>query len=78
VGSILLQNVRRVDFGDITESLPAFLVMIGMPLTYSIADGLAFGFISYPILKILTGKFRQVHPLMYVLCAVFIARYAFL
>jgi AGZA family xanthine/uracil permease-like MFS transporter len=78
VGSMLLRNAARIDFSDITESLPAFLVVIGMPLTYSIADGLAFGFISYPIIKILTGKFKEVHPIMLALGAVFILRYAFL
>ena len=78
VGSILLGNVTRINFSDITESLPAFLVMIGMPLTYSIADGLAFGFVSYPILKVFTGRAREVHPIMYVLGIVFILRYALL
>jgi len=75
---MLLRNAARIDFSDITESLPAFLVIIGMPLTYSIADGLAFGFISYPIIKLLTGRFREVHPIMFALGAVFILRYAFL
>lgn len=78
VGSMLLRNAARIDFSDITESLPAFLVVVGMPLTYSIADGLAFGFISYPVIKILTGRFREVHPVMLLLGAVFILRYAFL
>lgn len=78
VGSILLVNVTRIEFGDITESLPAFLVIIGMPLTYSIADGLAFGFISYPVLKLLTGKIKETHPIMLGLGIVFVLRYAFL
>ncbi len=78
VGSMLLRNVTRIDFSDITESLPAFLTIIGMPLTYSIADGLAFGFISYPVLKLLSGRWRDVHPLMYALGVIFVLRYAFL
>jgi AGZA family xanthine/uracil permease-like MFS transporter len=68
----------KIDFSDLTETLPAFLTMIGMPLTYSIADGLAFGFISYPILKIFTGRIRSLNPLMAALGIIFILRYAFL
>ncbi len=78
VGSILLGNVIKIDFSDITESIPAFLVIIGMPLTYSIADGLAFGFVSYPLLKVCTGKAKEVHPIMYVIGIIFVLRYAFL
>ncbi|MBN1532086.1 MAG: NCS2 family permease [Spirochaetes bacterium] len=78
VGSILLGNVTQIDFGDVTECLPAFLVMVGMPLTYSIADGLAFGFVSYPLLKLFTGRWREVHPIMYALGIVFVLRYALL
>ena len=78
VGSMLLHNVTSIEFSDVTEALPAFLVIVGMPLTYSIADGLAFGFISYPLLKVFTGRWREAHPLMYALGAVFILRYAFL
>jgi len=78
VGSMLLRNARDIDFTDITESLPAFLVVVGMPLTYSIADGLAFGFISYPLLKLLTGRVREAHPVMIGLGLIFILRYAFL
>ncbi len=78
VGSMLLRNATDIDFGDVTESLPAFLVIVGMPLTYSIADGLAFGFISYPLMKLLTGRIREAHPVMIGLGVVFILRYAFL
>ena len=51
------------------------MILIGMPLTYSIADGMALGFILYPIIKILTGKFRQVHWCMHVIALLFILRY---
>jgi AGZA family xanthine/uracil permease-like MFS transporter len=78
VGSIMTRNIVKVDFSDYTESIPAFLVMLGMPLTFSIADGLAFGFISYPILKILSGRAKEASWLTYVLGAVFLLRYALL
>ncbi|TET68981.1 MAG: NCS2 family permease [Candidatus Zixiibacteriota bacterium] len=78
VGSMMTRNIVKVDFSDYTESIPAFLVMLGMPLTFSIADGLAFGFISYPILKIVSGRAKEASWLTYVLGLVFILRYALL
>jgi len=78
VGSMMTRNIVKVDFSDYTESIPAFLVMLGMPLTFSIADGLAFGFISYPILKIVSGRAKEASWLTYLLGLVFILRYALL
>ncbi len=78
VGAMLMRSVTRIDFSDLTEALPAFLVIVGMPLTYSIADGLAFGFIAYPIIKLFTGRVKEVHPIMHVMGIIFILRYAFL
>ncbi len=60
VGSMMMQNALKIDWGDYSESIPAFLVMIGIPLTYSIADGLALGFISYPVIKIFGGRRRDI------------------
>ena len=59
------------------ESLPAFLTIIGIPLTYSIADGLALGMVSYPIFKLAAGRGREVHWLMYLLAALLIPYYVF-
>ena len=67
VGAMMIQNVRKIEWEDYSESIPAFLTLIGIPLTYSIADGLAFGFISYPLVKLLGGRGRQVSWLMYLL-----------
>jgi AGZA family xanthine/uracil permease-like MFS transporter len=78
VGSLMLRSVRNIDWDNIAESVPAFLILIGIPLTYSVADGLAFGFVSYPILMLFAGKGRKVAPLAYVLCALFLARFIFL
>ena len=74
---MMLQNVAKIDWRDQTESLPAFLTLIGIPLTYSIADGLALGFISYPIIKFGSGRGREVGWLTYVLAAVLIAYFVF-
>ncbi|HEY8240446.1 MAG TPA: NCS2 family permease [Kiritimatiellia bacterium] len=73
VGAMMIRNVQKIDWDDYTESVPAFLVMIGIPLSYSIADGLALGFIAYPVLKFLTGRGREAGWLLYLLAAVLAA-----
>jgi AGZA family xanthine/uracil permease-like MFS transporter len=60
VGGMMLRNVQHLDWDDYTEVLPAFLVLIGIPLSYSIADGLALGFVAYPLVKVLGGRARDV------------------
>ncbi len=70
VGSMMIQNVNKIDWGDYSESIPSFLIIIGIPLTYSIADGLALGFISYPVVKYASGKGKEVKVLMYVLAVI--------
>ncbi len=77
VGAMMLQNIAKVDWRDHTESIPAFLTLIGIPLTYSIADGLALGFISYPIIKLGSGRGREAGWLTYALAAVLIAYFVF-
>jgi AGZA family xanthine/uracil permease-like MFS transporter len=67
-----------VRWSDHTEAIPAFVTMLGMPLTFSIANGLALGFISYPVIKLLAGRGREVSPLVYVLAALFVVRYWYL
>jgi adenine/guanine/hypoxanthine permease len=67
VGAMMMQNVSKIDWKDYTESIPAFLIIIGIPLSYSIADGLALGFISYPIIKALSRRGREVSLLTYLL-----------
>ncbi len=78
VGSMMISHLSKIDYSDITEYLPAYLIIIGIPFTYSIADGLAFGFIFYPVLKILTGKIREISKVMIFLGLIFILRYIFL
>jgi AGZA family xanthine/uracil permease-like MFS transporter len=78
VGSLMVRGIVRIDWSDATESLPAFLVVIGIPFTWSIADGIALGFVAYPVLKILSGRPREASWLVYVLGALFALRYTFL
>ncbi len=78
VGAMMIQNVTKIAWDDYSESIPAFLVLIGIPLSFSIADGLALGFISYPIIKLLSGKGREIGWLTYVLAVVLIAYFVFL
>ena len=75
VGSMMAANVARIRWGQWDESLPAFLILIGMPLTYSIVDGMALGFIAYPIIKLLCGKVREVHWCMGLIALLFVLRY---
>ncbi len=74
----MASSLKEIEWKDLTEGAPAFLTVVMMPLTYSIATGIAIGFILYPLVKIFAGKARQVHPIMYVLAVVFIARFVFL
>ncbi len=78
VGCMMMRSLAKIEWDDLSEAIPSFLIFLGIPLTYSIADGLSFGFISYPILKLFTGKVKQVNWLLYVLAALFVLRYALL
>jgi AGZA family xanthine/uracil permease-like MFS transporter len=72
VGYLMIEPILRVNFSDITEGLPAFITLILMPLTYSIANGLIFGILSYVVIKILSGKAKQVSLTMLIISAVFL------
>ena len=76
VGSFMMSPILKISMDDYTESIPAFLSIIMMPLTYSIADGIAFGMVSYVLLKLLSGKHKEINLLMYILTAIFILKYA--
>lgn len=78
VGLFMASNLRRIPWDDFSEGIPALLTIVGIPLTYSIADGLAFGFISYPVVKLLGGRGRDVSWLAYLLGALFLVVYIFL
>jgi adenine/guanine/hypoxanthine permease len=78
VGSLMLRAVASIAWDDPTEAIPAFLVVVGMPLTFSIADGLALGFVAYPVVKLIAGRGGEVSPLVYGVAALFLLRYAYL
>lgn len=67
VGAMMIRNVTKIEWSDYSESIPAFLVIVGIPLSYSIGDGLALGFLIYPVIKLLAGKGREVKPVFYAL-----------
>jgi len=77
VGAIMLQHLAKIDWKDYTETIPAFLTLIGIPLSYSIADGLALGFITYPLIKLFSGRGREANWLTYVLAAVLVVYFGF-
>src|SRR3546814_674124 len=77
VAGLMLREVADIDWSDVTEAAPAALAALIMPSTYSIANGLAFGFISYVVLKAITGKFRQIHSATLLVAALFVIKYAF-
>ncbi|MFP4661427.1 MAG: NCS2 family permease [Halanaerobiales bacterium] len=72
VGVMMLTNITKIEWDDFSEALPAFLTIIMMPLTYSISEGIAFGFIFYPLMKLLTGKGKKVHWLVYTIGVLFL------
>ncbi|MFB6722074.1 NCS2 family permease [Kribbella sp. NPDC056345] len=76
VGFLMMTQVKGIDFDDIELAFPAFLTIILMPFTYSITAGIGAGFVSFVILKVVRGKARQVHPLMWVVSALFVIYFA--
>ncbi len=78
VGSLMISHISEIKWDDPVIAVPAFLTMTAIPLTFSIANGIAFGFTAYTLLKILRGEFRKVNWLVYVLTALFIARFLYL
>ena len=78
VGFLMMQQVAKIPWSDITEAIPSFICIAVMPFAYSIAEGIAFGIISYTLLHVASGKFRNVTWLMYFLTVLFILKYAWL
>lgn len=78
VGLFMISPLKNIDFDDFSDSVPVFLTIIMMPLAYSISDGIAFGVFSYVFIKLLTGKWKQVSVVMYILSVLFALRYILL
>lgn len=75
VGFYMMESVAKISFSDYSEGIPAFLTIIVMPLTYSISEGIIFGFISYTVINLLTGKGKKLSIIMYVISALMILKY---
>ena len=78
VGCYMLRQVKRIEWDNFAEAIPAFLTIMIMPMTFSITEGISFGFISYTLLKAVTGRFQEVPSLIRVFTILFILRYIFL
>ncbi len=78
VGCLMMGGVRDIDFDDATKSVPAAVTIVSMPLTYSIADGIAFGLVTYAGIKLVAGRWREISPAVGLLAVLFVIKFAFL
>jgi AGZA family xanthine/uracil permease-like MFS transporter len=78
VGALMTESIARIDWKDFTESFPAFVTILATPLTFSIATGLSLGLISYTLVKVAAGKFREISIVLWILTALFVLRYTYL
>ena len=78
VGALMTESIGRVDWTDFTDAIPAFVTLLATPLTFSIATGLSLGLISYTLVKVAAGRFREVSPVIWILTVLFIFRYIYL
>ncbi|CRF41154.1 NCS2 family permease [Helicobacter ailurogastricus] len=75
VGFMMMSHLSEIDWHDLEEALPAFFVLFWIPISYSITNGVGIGLIIYPLIKICRGKFKQVHPLLYLFGALFVVQF---
>ncbi len=78
VGFLMVMAVTQINFDDLTESIPAYLCLMAMPLLYSISEGIAVGVIAYVVINLACGKAKKITPLMYILAVLFVCKYIFL
>lgn len=78
VGVLMVANLKEIEWDKFEIAVPAFLTVLMMPLTNSIATGIAIGFIFYPITMLVKGRYKEIHPLMYVLGVIFFLYFMFL
>lgn len=76
VGVLMMGALKEIDFSDFTDAFPAFLTVVMMPFTYSVANGIACGLIAYPVVKLAVGRHKDVHPIVYILAVLFMIRFA--
>jgi AGZA family xanthine/uracil permease-like MFS transporter len=77
VGALMCQAVARVRWDDFSEAFPAFLTVLATPLTFSVATGLSLGLIGYTLVKLGSGRYREISPLIWILTLLFLLRYAY-
>jgi AGZA family xanthine/uracil permease-like MFS transporter len=75
VACLMARGLTEIEWTDVTEAAPAVIAAIAMPFTFSIADGIAFGFISYAGIKVAAGRYREVHPAVAILAVLFVIKY---
>jgi AGZA family xanthine/uracil permease-like MFS transporter len=73
----MMNDIGKIDWHDITQAFPAYITIVTVPLTYSITDGIGFGFISYAIIMLVTGRAKEVKPLMWGASLAFLALFIF-
>jgi AGZA family xanthine/uracil permease-like MFS transporter len=78
VAVLMARGLAEIDWDDLTETAPAVITAITMPFTFSIAHGIAFGFIAYTVLKLLSGKARELSPIVAIIAVLFVFKFAFL
>ncbi|WP_245669648.1 NCS2 family permease [Desulfuribacillus alkaliarsenatis] len=78
VGVFMASSLKDIEWKEFSEAVPAFMTALFMPLSFSIANGIAFGFIAYPLVKVFAGKAKEVHPLVYIIGFLFVLRFIFL
>ena len=78
VGLLMLEPIKNIPFDDFSESIPAFVCLITMPLTYSISNGILLGMISYVVMNMICGKFKKLSPAMYILAVLFVLKFIFI
>lgn len=78
VGLMMMEPVTKIKFDDFAESIPAFICIIAMPLTYSISNGILIGMITYVLMNMICGNFKKITPVMYILAVIFILNYIFI
>ena len=74
----MLESIKKIDLVDLTEAIPAFATIVIMPFTYSIANGISCGLVLYPLMKLVTGRYKEVHWIVWILAGLVVSRYVFL
>jgi Permeases len=78
VSLLMARGLVEIEWDDVTEAAPAVITAIAMPFTFSIAEGIAFGFIAYTVIKLVAGKFSEIHPAVGILAVLFLIKYVFI